>query len=109
MRSTRANQLELAEFGDPIPEQFDSLEEAADFWANHSPVDYPEFFHPVRAKVVGGGITYELTLDAELDRQLPACAKKRGVNVPRLLKLWLEEKAAEELSRTGRQEALPDS
>lgn len=100
MRSTRGKKRR-----DPIPEQFHSLDEAVDFWDNHSPVDYPEFFQPVQSQVIGGSITYELTLDAELDRRLPACARKRGVNVPKLLKLWLEEKAAEELSGTSREKA----
>lgn len=84
---------------DPIPEHFDSIEEAANFWDSHSPVDYPEFFHPVQAEVNIRSVTYELTFDAEFDKQLSACARKRGLNVPKLIKLWLEEKVTEEMPR----------
>jgi hypothetical protein len=100
MRSTQGKKQR-----DPIPEHFDSIEEAADFWDRHSPVDYPEFFRPVQAEVNSGSITYELTFDAEFDKQLPACARKRGVNVPELIKLWLEEKVAEERPRQRREKA----
>jgi|GEM_PF-6313781 len=33
---------------DPIPETFDSYEEAAEFWDSHDTTDYPENWHPVK-------------------------------------------------------------
>ncbi|MBI4641089.1 MAG: hypothetical protein HY731_10360, partial [Candidatus Tectomicrobia bacterium] len=32
---------------DPIPEEFSSEEEAAEFWDTHDTTDYPEAFHTV--------------------------------------------------------------
>ena len=33
---------------EPIPEQFNSYEEAADFWDTHDTTDYPEAFRTVK-------------------------------------------------------------
>ena len=33
--------------GDPIPEEFTSYEEAADFWDTHDTTDYPDSFETV--------------------------------------------------------------
>lgn len=36
---------------DPLPDEFKSIEEAAEFWDTHSITDYEEFLKPVDADV----------------------------------------------------------
>ena len=36
---------------DPLPERFDTIEEAADFWDTHDSADYEEFMRDVACRV----------------------------------------------------------
>ncbi len=50
---------------DPIPEEFDSYEEAAEFWNTHDTTDYLDNFETVSAQTELERRRYEIEIDAE--------------------------------------------
>lgn len=62
---------------DPIPEEFASYEEAAEFWDTHDPEDYPDAFRPVKATVELRRRRYEIELDEEVVKMLRAAARRQ--------------------------------
>lgn len=64
---------------DPIPEEFASYEEAAEFWDTHDTRDYPDAFRPVKATIELRRRRYEIEieLDEELVKMLRAVARSR--------------------------------
>jgi len=47
---------------EPIPEEFASYEEAADFWDTHDTTDYPDVFRTVEVKTEFRGRYYEIEI-----------------------------------------------
>ena len=65
---------------DPIPEEFNSYEEAAEFWDNHETTDYLDHLQPV--EVLESELRYrhhEIEVDEDLIPVLEQQAQKRGV------------------------------
>ena len=76
---------------DPIPEEFDSYEEAAEFWGTHDTTDYPDAFRTVEVESELRGRRYEVELEEEVIRKLRAQARQKGVTVSRLASDLLRE------------------
>lgn len=78
---------------DPIPDSFSSIEEAADFWDEHSLADYWE--HTEEVKDVKINIVRQhFRVDAELAGEINRIAQKRGISSETLVNLWLKEKVS---------------
>ena len=77
---------------DPIPEEFASYEEAADFWDTHDTTDYPESFETVEVQAELENRRFEVEIDADLMSALSKQAQNRGVKVSRLVSEMLREK-----------------
>ncbi|MBI2434379.1 MAG: hypothetical protein HYV26_16095 [Candidatus Hydrogenedentes bacterium] len=77
---------------DPIPEQFDSIEEAAEFWDSHDLADYEDLTRPVDFEVDIKREVVLTALEPELATKLAACAHQRGVSTETLINTWLTEK-----------------
>ena len=77
---------------DPIPDEFDSYEEAAEFWDTHDTTDYPEHFVTVEAEAKLKRRRFEVEVDERLMEVLRARAKERGVTVSRLVSEMLRDK-----------------
>lgn len=77
---------------DPIPEEFASYEEAAEFWDAHDTTDYPESFETVSVQAELKSRRYEVEIDADLMPVLSRQAQSRGVKVSRLVSELLREK-----------------
>ena len=77
---------------DPIPDEFGSYEEAAEFWDTHDTTDYLDSFEtvPVRAELKHR--RFEVALDEDLMKVLSAQAHERGIAVGRLVNEMLREK-----------------
>jgi predicted HicB family RNase H-like nuclease len=77
---------------DPLPEEFASYEEAAEFWDTHDTADYLDSFEtvPVEAKLKRR--RYEVEIDEELMKSLTDQAQKRGIGVNQLVSEMLKEK-----------------
>ena len=77
---------------DPIPEEFASYEEAAEFWDTHDTTDYPESFETVSVQAELKSRRFEVEIDADLMPALSKQAQSRGVKVSRLVSEMLREK-----------------
>ena len=77
---------------DPIPEEFASYEEAAEFWDTHDTTDYLDSFETVSVQTEFKSRRYEIEIDADL---MPAMSKQahiRGIKVSNLVSEFLREK-----------------
>ena len=77
---------------DPIPEEFASYEEAAEFWETHDTTDYLASFETVSAQTEHKSRRYEVEIDADLMPVLSQQAHSRGVRVSRLVSEMLRDK-----------------
>ena len=77
---------------DPIPDEFASYEEAAEFWDAHDTTDYPGSFEDVAVNAELKRRRFEVEVDEDLIKVLSAQAHKRGMAVGRLVNEMLREK-----------------
>lgn len=77
---------------DPLPEKFDTLEEAAEFWESHDIADYWDQLEPVEVEIDLERRTYLATLEPGLARRVAAYAGTQGISADTLINLWLSEK-----------------
>jgi predicted DNA binding CopG/RHH family protein len=77
---------------DPIPEEFTSYEEAAEFWDTHDTADYPDSFETVSVEAEFRQRRYEVEIDEETMKVLNEQAEKRGLPVSNVLTELLREK-----------------
>jgi len=70
---------------DPIPDEFDSYEEAAEFWDKHDTTDYPKAFKTVKVKTELRKRHFEVEIEEELMKELRKRAQKSGVPTRRLV------------------------
>jgi hypothetical protein len=66
---------------DPIPEEFNSYEEAAEFWDTHDTTDYPDQFEVIAVEAKFKGRRYEVEIDEDVIKLLRQRAQKLGVSV----------------------------
>lgn len=64
---------------DPIPEEFGSYEEAAEFWDTHDTTDYPDAFRTVNVSTELRNRHYEIELEPDVASELRSRARRRGV------------------------------
>ena len=64
---------------EPIPDEFDSFDEAAKFWDTHDTTDYLAESKPVNVVSEFRGRYYEIKIEASVAEILRARAKQRGV------------------------------
>ena len=64
---------------DPIPEEFASYEEAAEFWDTHDTTDYPNAFRTVEVQSELRKRRTEIEIDADVVKALRARARRKGV------------------------------
>ena len=69
---------------EPIPEEFTSYEEAAEFWDTHDTTDYLDIFRTIEAKTKLRSRHYEIEVEADVVRALQIKARQRKVTVGRL-------------------------
>lgn len=77
---------------DEIPEDFASLEEAAEFWETHDTTDYLENFETVKMQSKLEKRRFEIEIDADLMPKLTEQAHKQGVQISRLVSDLVREK-----------------
>ena len=80
---------------DPIPENFRSIEQAAEFWDTHSLADYWDLTRPVHFKVNLKHRRYLVALEPRLMKQVSRKAQADGISVETLINVWLSEKLRE--------------
>ena len=85
---------------DPLPDHFDSLEEAAKFWDTHSTADYEEHMKEVHFDVDVKWIVEEFRVAYDLMREVRKIARQRGLSTDALINMWLKEKVSEHRTRS---------
>jgi dihydroneopterin aldolase len=75
-----------------IPEQFVTIEAAAEFWDSHDLADYEDLTSEVKVAVQLQRRRRLVALAPELAEQLRAAAQQRGVSAETLVNLWLRER-----------------
>ena len=83
---------------DLIPDEFGTIEHAADFWDSHSLADYPDLLEQVSFDVDLQRRRLFVGLDPTLAEQLAAEAQRRGVSTETLVNLWLSDKLHESVA-----------
>ncbi len=79
---------------DPLPDEFKSEDDAAEFWDTHSITDYEEFLEPVDLEVDLKRRHYEVEVDEESFFALRDSARKLQKPVKQLASEILKEKLA---------------
>ena len=76
--------------------KFRSLEEEAEFWENHSPLDYPQDWVEVKGVNVQRplGHILEVHMDAKTIDRLASIGRGKGMGPSALARLWLLERLA---------------
>jgi hypothetical protein len=79
---------------EPLPDEFDSYDEAARFWDTHDTTDYLDVSQPVTVTSEFRGRYYEIKIEAGLAQVLRARAKQRGVTPSHLASDLLRQQLA---------------
>jgi predicted DNA binding CopG/RHH family protein len=79
---------------DPLPQEFGSEDEAAEFWETHSITDYEEFLEPADLDVDIKRRHFEIEVDEESFVALRDRAKKQRRPVKQLASEILKQKLA---------------
>ncbi len=79
---------------DPIPEHFNRIEEAAEFWDSHDLTDYWDLTKEAQFEVDIQRRVFLTALEPELAKKLVARAREQGVSTETLINVWLTEKLA---------------
>ena len=69
---------------DPIPDEFASYEDAAEFWDTHDTMDYPDAFRTIDVEVEFRGRYHEIELDEDVAAMLREQARDLGLTPSRL-------------------------
>ena len=77
---------------DPLPDEFRSEEEAAEFWNTHSITDYENFMEPVGLEVDLKRRHFEIEVDEEIFLALRDRAKKLQKSAKELVSEILKQK-----------------
>jgi hypothetical protein len=80
---------------DPLPEEFNSIEEAADFWDTHSLADYKDQQQDIDFEVELKSEKNYFAVEQELSGIIDKLARTKGVLPETLINLWLKEKVLE--------------
>ncbi len=79
---------------DPIPEEFSSYEEAAEFWDAHDTTDYLDVSRPLEVVSEFRGRHYEIEIEASIAKALRSQAKRQGVTLSHLASELLRQQLA---------------
>ncbi len=79
---------------DPIPEEFASYEEAAEFWDTHDTTDYPDNFRTIDTVTVFKGRYYEIEIEDDVAQALQVRAQQKGVPISRIASDMLRQQLA---------------
>ena len=81
---------------DPLPEEFQTLTEAEEFWDNHDLVDYWQSTKEVKVNVKVPLTPRYVPLEKEIAEFIAAVAKKHHISIETLVNLWLKRRVTEE-------------
>ena len=80
---------------DPLPDEFNSLEEAGKFWDTHDTTDYEDLMEDVSFEIDltnKSSRYYDYAVSKDMAAQLQTIAEQQGISTQTLINLWLQEK-----------------
>ncbi len=80
---------------DPLPDEFDSLQAAGEFWDTHSLADYWDETEEAHFEVELHQSVYLIPVEKNLAESVAKRAKAQGLSSQTLINLWLSEKLSE--------------
>ena len=80
---------------EPIPQHFQSVAEAAEFWDSHDLTDYWDLTREASFEVGIQRHVFLTALEPGLAKKLTAYSHKQGISTETLINLWLTEKMEE--------------
>ncbi len=83
---------------EPLPEEFKSIEEAAEFWDVHSLANYEDLQKDVEFEVKLKSEKNYFAVEKELADSIDTLAHLKGILPETLVNLWLKEKVVEKES-----------
>jgi hypothetical protein len=86
---------------DSIPEHFESIDQAAEFWDSHDVADYDDLTREAHFDVDLRKRTFLTPLEPELAKKVAAYAHRQGVSTETLINVWLTEKLLAATSPAG--------
>ncbi len=86
---------------DPLPEEFNNLEEAGEFWDTHSSADYEDYMKEVHFDVELKRRAHDVRVTDDVLREIRKIARQRGVATETLVNLWLQEKVTDAARRSA--------
>jgi hypothetical protein len=80
---------------EPIPDNFNSVEEAAEFWDSHDLGDYWDETKAAHFDVDIQRRVFLAALEPGLAKRISECARQQGVSTETLINLWLSERLSQ--------------
>lgn len=77
---------------DPVPEHFETLGQAAEFWDGHDLADYEDLTREASFEVDLRSHRFLAALEPELAKKVAAYAQRQGIASETLINMWLSEK-----------------
>jgi len=85
--------MEAVKKKEPIPETFNTIEEAVEFWDTSDTTDYEEYLKVVKdVEIDIKTITREVQFEPEVALQVARLAKAKGISFSVLVNSWIKEK-----------------
>ena len=81
----------------PIPEEFTTLKEVAEFWDKHDLTDYWEFTKEVEGDIKVPPTPRYVPLEKEISEFIAKIAKKQHISLETLVNLWLKERLLKQI------------
>jgi hypothetical protein len=78
-----------------IPEEFETYEEAADFWDTHDSTDYLDILEEIEVEVDVQKRHFLLEVDMKIAQKLQESARKKGISASSLANELLDKQLAE--------------
>jgi len=80
---------------EPLPDNFNSVAEAAEFWDSHSLADYEEYQKDIDIEVELKKDKNYVAIEKDLSNVVDKIALAKGILPETLINLWLKEKIVE--------------
>ena len=85
---------------EPVPEEFNSLKEAAEFWDKHDLTDYWKFTKEAEGDIKVPPTPRYVPLEKEISEVITQIAKKEHISPETLVNLWLKERLLKQVKNS---------
>jgi hypothetical protein len=86
---------------DLLPDEFNTIEEAANFWDTHSLADYEDFQRDIEFEVALKSEKNYFAVERDLSIYIDKLAHIKGILPETLVNLWLKEKIFENQNKVA--------